>query len=71
VLKAAVTSRLNKTEIQLESIVLKDAKGKTLRLLNKLAKENGQKEKDALLIDLPLWRHGLARKGALIIKGQK
>ena len=59
-LLAAVTSRLNKTEVQLESIVLEDAKDKTIRLLNKLAKENSQKRQDGLLIDLPLSRDGLA-----------
>jgi CRP/FNR family transcriptional regulator len=59
-LLAAVTSRLNKAEIQLESLVLEDAMEKTLRLLLELAKENGTKNEEGILIDLPLTRAGLA-----------
>ncbi|MDW7668750.1 MAG: Crp/Fnr family transcriptional regulator [Bacillota bacterium] len=59
-LLAAVTSRLNKAEIQLESLVLEDAMEKTLRLLLELAKENGTKKEEGILIDLPLSRAGLA-----------
>ncbi|HBH12690.1 MAG TPA: Crp/Fnr family transcriptional regulator [Clostridiales bacterium] len=59
-LLAAVTSRLNKTEIQLESLALEDAMEKTLRLLLELAKENGTKNEEGILIDLPLSRAGLA-----------
>ncbi len=57
---AAVTSSLNKAEIRLESLVLEDAMEKTLRLLLELAKENGTKTKEGILIDLPLSRAGLA-----------
>ena len=59
-LLAAITSRLNKAEIQLESLVLEDAMEKTLRLLLELAKENGTKNEEGILIDLPLSRAGLA-----------
>ncbi len=59
-LLAAVTGRLNKAEIQLESLVLEDAMEKTLRLLLELAKENGTKNEEGILIDLPLSRAGLA-----------
>lgn len=59
-LLAAVTSQLNKAEIQLESLVLEDAMEKTLRLLLELAKENGIKNEEGILIDLPLSRAGLA-----------
>lgn len=57
---AAVTNRLNQAEIQLQSIVLEDAMEKTLRLLLELAKEDGIKNEEGILIDLPLSRAGLA-----------
>ncbi|MFA6736540.1 MAG: Crp/Fnr family transcriptional regulator [Saccharofermentanales bacterium] len=57
---AAVTSRLNKAETRLESLVLEDAMEKTLRLLLELSKENGTRTEEGILIDLPLSRAGLA-----------
>lgn len=59
-LLAAVTSRLNQAEIQIESLVLEDAMEKTLRLLLELAKESGTQNEEGILIDLPLSRAGLA-----------
>lgn len=59
-LLSAVTSLLNKAEIQRESLVLEDAMEKTVRLLQELAKENGTESKEGILINLPLSRAGLA-----------
>ncbi len=59
-LLSAISSRLKQAELQLESFVLEDAIEKTLRLLLELAKENGTKNKDGIMIDLPLSRAGLA-----------
>ncbi len=59
-LLAAVTSRLNKAENQLESLALEDAREKTMRLLLELAKESGIRKEKGILVNLPLSRKGLA-----------
>lgn len=59
-LLASITSRLNETEERLISLALEDAREKTMRLLLELARENGEKQSDGILIHLPLNRQGLA-----------
>ena len=59
-LLGALSSRLKKAEDAIESLALKNAKQKTIRLLVDLAKDEGKKVKKGIKVKLPLSREGLA-----------
>lgn len=59
-LLTALSSRLKQVEEKAYSLALDDARIKTIKLLNNLAQENGEKKDEGTMIELPLTRDGLA-----------
>jgi CRP/FNR family transcriptional regulator len=59
-LLTALSSRLKQVEEKAYSLALDDARIKTIKLLNNLAQENGEKKDKGTMIELPLTRDGLA-----------
>ncbi len=59
-LLTALSSRLKQVEEKAYSLALDDARIKTIKLLNKLAQEKGEKKDKGTMIELPLTRDGLA-----------